>query len=122
MCHCNFTEYSEGKEGWVPCMVLITNGAKTETQGNNFAAQPVSPKECLAKLMASPVITALVIDLLKELKVSLNSFWKTEQNIKYLGVRMHSARISIHHNDLSLHLQEKLCAIHNGNLSSGKEE
>lgn len=104
------------------CMVLIKNGGKTETQGNNFAAQPVSPREYLATLTASPVITALVIDLLKELKVSLNSFWKTEQNIKYLDVRMHSARSSIHHNDLPLHLQEKLCVIHNKNLSSGKEE
>lgn len=55
-------------------MVLINNGAKTETQGDNFAAQPVSPRECLTTLMASPVITALVIDLLKELKVSLSSF------------------------------------------------
>lgn len=55
-------------------MVLINNGAKTEPQGDNSTAEAVSPRERLTTWMASPVISALVIDLLKELQVSLNSF------------------------------------------------
>lgn len=48
----------------------------------------------------SPALSVLLIDLLKELKISLNSFWKIEQCIKYLRVKMHTTTGSIHHNHL----------------------